>query len=512
MNGGDVTEEAGEPVPESLWLATTSSTEYEPLPGDRRVDTAIVGGGIVGLTAAIRLKEAGHEVAVIETGRVVEGVTGHTTAKLTSQHGLRYDRLCSTFGREYARQYATANEAAIDAVERRVEEDGIECDFRRTEAYVYTESRSDGSDLLDETRAARRLGLPASYTETTPLPFDVEGAIRFDEQAEFHPRKYLLALAAAVDGDGSSVFETTRALDIDPGRQPRVTTDRGVVVADQVIVASHFPFFDRGGYFARVHPKRAYLLAVRISGEPPEGMFYSTATPPATIRGAPVDGERLLIVGGQGHEPGLDGPATSERYRRCEAFARERFEVESVEYRWSTHDLSPVDGVPFVGRLGPTTRNVYVGTGFDGWGMTGGIAAGTILADLIVNGSSPWADVFDPNRFTPAASAKALVEDNALVAARFLGDRIRTALAGSGTLPSPGEGTVVRQGGKPVAVSRGEDGELHAVSAVCPHMWCLVEWNDAERTWDCPCHGSRFDPDGTVRSGPALEDLTDRSG
>ncbi|QLK26511.1 FAD-dependent oxidoreductase [Natrinema zhouii] len=507
------------PREESLWLATTPTTEYEPLEDGLEVDVAVIGGGITGLTAAIELREAGRSVAVLESDRIVESTTGHTTAKLTSQHGLIYDTLVSQFGERKARQYADANEAAIDYVEQRIEEADIDCDFRRTEAYTYAASPDDRGTIRDEVSTAQQVGLPASFVDETPLPFDTAGAVRFDEQAEFHPRKYLLAIAERVHGDGSYVFEETRALEVDPGSPCRVETEHGEVVADDVVVATHFPVLDRAGYFARMHPHRAYLLAVRVAETPLEGMFYSTDSPPATMRtyspsasasGGSDDGE-LLLVGGQSHKPGIDGPPTSERYRRCEAFAREHFDVESIEYRWSTMDYSPVDDVPFIGKIDPLSEHVYVGTGFGGWGMTNGTAAGMILADLIVEDSNPWADVFDPQRFTPKASAKSFLEENATVGGSFVGDRIKSLLAtlgadGTADLP-PGDAHVVRRSSQPVGLYREEDGTTHAVSATCPHMGCLVRWNDAEETWDCPCHGSRFTHEGEVLSGPAVEDL-----
>ncbi len=559
------------PRAESLWLATTPTTEYEPLENGLDVDVAIVGGGITGLTAAINLKEAGRTVAVVESDRVVEGVTGHTTAKVTSQHGLIYDTLLSKFDEKGARQYADANEAAIEEIAGRVEANDIDCDFRRTEAYTYAKSPDDLEQIHDEVAAGQRLELPASFVEETPLPYDVPGAVRFDDQAEFHPRKYLLAILEEVLGDGSYVFEETRALDVDPVTPCRVETTRGEIVASDVVVATHFPFFDRAGYFARMHPHRAYLLAVDIEETPPDGMYYSTASPPETMRTHPVpeedrvgggggagagseggvgtnggnettdatDGDELLIVGGQSHKPGLDGAPTSERYRRCEEFAREHFTVNSIEYRWSTMDYSPVDKVPFIGKIDPLAKNVYVGTGFKGWGMTNGTAAGMILADLIVEGVNPWADVFDPQRFTPGASVKSFLEENAKVGGSFVGDRIKSFLASiaagqfggrsgasgssgseeatgsktvgkskvSGDFPEPGDARVVRRTGRPLGVYHDEDGSVHAVSATCPHMACLVRWNDAERTWDCPCHGSRFSYEGDVLSGPALEGL-----
>ncbi len=504
------------PGTESLWLATTPATDYPSLDGDRRVDVVVVGGGITGLTAAVRLVEAGRSVAVLEADRVAAGVTGRTTAKVTSQHGLVYARLVDAFGPERARQYAEANEAAIDEIAGRVQEEGIDCAFERRPAYTYATSTEDARAVREEVEAARALGLSASYTESTELPFEVEAAVRFDDQAQFHPREYLLSIAASIDGHDSDsgeddgdghVFEETRVTDVDPGSPCRVETPHGEVVADDVFVASHFPVLDRAGYFARMHPKAAYLLAVRLERSPPDGMYISTDEPPRTMRTHPTDDGSLLLVGGEGHPPG-EG-STAERYRRCEAFAREHFAVEEVVYRWSTHDHYPVDGVPFVGSLGPLTENVHVGTGFGGWGMSGGTAAGMILSDLVVEGSSPWSEVFDPLRFTPVASARSFVRENASVGARFFGDRLEALLAGD-DVPARGEADVVRRDGESVGVFRDDEGTVHAVSAVCPHMKCLVRWNDAERTWDCPCHGSRFTYEGDVLSGPSVLGLPNR--
>ncbi|PSQ49310.1 (2Fe-2S)-binding protein [Halobacteriales archaeon SW_7_65_23] len=499
------------PRDESLWLATTPPTDYDPIEDGLTVDVAVIGGGITGLSTAINLIEAGRTVAVVEADRIVSGVTGHTTAKLTSLHGLIYDELLSEFGRSEADQYATANEAAIDEVESRAASADIDCEFERTAAYTYSTSTDDLDTIRAEVRAAQSLGLPASFVESTPLPFDVEGAVKFEEQAAFHPRKYLLAVAEQVHGDGSYVFEETQAQDVDPGSPCTVDTERGSITADDVVIATHFPFFDRAGYFSRMHPHMAYLLAVQLSESPPEGMYYSTNTPADTIRHRrTVDGQDMLLVGGQSHKPGEKDISTKERYRRCEAFAREYFPVESVEYRWSTMDYSTVDGVPFIGQIDPFTDSVYVGAGFSGWGMTGGTAAGMIISDLIVDGSSPWAEVFDPQRLTPGASTKEFVTENAEVGVDFLKDWAATVLSPDEVPVDLNEASVTRHDGRPVGIFRDGDGSVHAVSAICPHMGCLVRWNDAERTWDCPCHGSRFDYDGDVISGPALDGLESR--
>lgn len=496
--------EGGQPEDtESLWEATTPGTDYSSLTDDLSVDVAVVGAGITGLTAAIRLAEAGRSVVVLEADRIVKGTTGKTTAKITSQHGLIYDYLRHTFGREKAYQYAQANETAIEEIAERVETEDIDCDFERTAAYTYTTSDDEVSEIEDEVEAASSLGLPASFTETTDLPFEVAGAVCFDDQAQFHPRKYLLAIAEAIEADGNHIFEETLVTDVDPGSPCRVSTTEGEVLADDVVVASHFPVFDRAGYFARLHPQRAYLLAVRVAGPVPEGMYITADDPTVTIRSFRTDDD-IVLVGGQTHTAG-SGPTPAERYERSKAVAREHFTVESVEYRWSTHDHWSVDRVPFVGPIGPRAEGVYVGTGFGGWGMTGGTAAGMIVADLITEGSNPWADVFDPMRLTPMASAGGLVEHLTAVTDRFVGSRVR-ALA-EDEVPEPGEATVTSQFGRPIGVYRDESGDLHAVSAVCQHMGCVVDWNDAEQTWECACHGSRYDYDGTVLRGPALTDL-----
>ncbi|MFC7157346.1 FAD-dependent oxidoreductase [Halomarina halobia] len=495
------------PPPASVWIDTTPETSYEPLSGDREVDVAVVGGGITGLTAAAELTDAGEDVAVIESDRIVRGVTGRTTAKVTAQHGLIYDHLRSTVGDELARGYAEANQRAIEHIAETVERRDVDCDFGRTPAYTYTDSPDERGKIAAEVEAAKALGLPARFVEDTPLPFDVEAAIRVDDQARFHPREYLLALAESVAGAGNHVFERTKAREIEGGRRNRVVTDRGTVTAETVVVATHFPILDRRLFFARLYPERSYVLAVRASDVPTEGLYYRPGEPMRSLRTHVAGEEDLVLVGGEGHKTGHGhGP---ERYERLERYARERFDVEEIPYRWSTQDYSTPDRIPFVGRVGPTTDGILVGTGFGGWGMTNGTAAGRLLADLALGRSAPYRRVYDPTRFSVAALRTALGE-NAHVAKEFVGGWAEGMRDDDATTPAPGEARVVRRGRRPVGLYRDEGGDLHAVSAVCTHMDCIVNWNDAEKSWDCPCHGSRFDPDGAVLDGPAVEDLPTR--
>jgi glycine/D-amino acid oxidase-like deaminating enzyme/nitrite reductase/ring-hydroxylating ferredoxin subunit len=487
----------------SVWIETgPEQPELPELDGEVHADVAVLGGGIVGITTALLLAEAGVRVALLEANRLARGVSGYTTAKVSSQHGMIYSQLRSRFGAGGAAAYGAANQAALEWIARRVESDGIDCDFRRRASYAY----GDRSQAEDEASAANEAGLPASFVESVPLPYAVEAAVRFDDQAEFHPRKYLLALAERLRELGADVFERSVAVQVDTDEDCMIKSPGGRVVAGQVVVATHFPFLDRSLAFARVHPQRSYALVCRIAGEPPEGMFISAGSPTRSVRAVPVGGEELLLVGGEGHRTG-EGGDTEERYAALERFARAHWDVETVDYRWSSQDNVTIDSVPYVGPITPRNDRVLMATGFAKWGMTGGTAAALMLADRILGRSNAWAELFDPNRMKPRASLGRFVEENAKVGLHFFGDRVSKR----GERPiedlAPGEGDIVRLHGHAVAGHRDDGGTLHAVSPTCTHLGCRVSWNSAERSWDCPCHGSRFDVDGDVLQGPAVHRL-----
>src|SRR5215212_1550186 len=491
----------------SFWLDTTPRTDYPAMPGDVSADVAVIGGGITGLTTAVLLKRSGKTVVLIEARRIAEGVTGHTTANVTSHHHITYNALINGHGVEKARLYAQANEAAIDRVESFVDEKDIDCDFRRLPAYVYPESAETVPQLRSEVEAARRVGLPASFTRDAPLPFSVEGAIRFENQAQFHVREYLLPLAEEIPGDGSHLFEGTRALDVKEGTQCRVETDRGRVIARDVVVATHVPFLFKGQFWGKAVPQREYGTAARIEQTvASEGISISAESPTRSVRTAFRNGETVLIVVGEAHKTGEE-PDTEQRYKNLEEWARERFGVTEVANRWSSQDYSSFDRLPYVGRIGSGSEHLYVATAFSAWGLTNGTAAAMLLSDLIAGKENEWARLYDSTR-TPPLTAKSLYKEGLKEVMHFVKDRFR----GAGTIDiAPGEGRIVGRPGDQSAVYRDLQGELHAVSARCTHLGCIISWNPVETSWDCPCHGSRFSVDGEVLQGPAVRDLEKKS-
>ncbi len=491
---------------ESFWIATTPGTDYPSLPGGLQVDVAIIGGGIAGLTTALLLKEAGRSVAVIEADRIVKGATGYTTAKITSLHRLIYRHLIDTFGEEKARLYGEANQAAIETIDAFVRKYGIACDFVRKPAYAFARMEQSLDGIHGEVDAAERLGLPATFVDDVPLPINSPGAVRFDNQAEFHPRKYLLGLAGQIDGDGSYIFEQTRAVDVKEGSPCTVVTDRGEMAADDVVLATHFPILDKpGSYFARLRQERSYILGIRIDEPFPDGMFISAEGFVISLRSQPTQSGELVLVGGGNHATGTVGH-TGARYRMLEGYARTIYGVQSIEYRWSTQDTMPADRVPYIGLLAEGHEHLYVATGFAKWGMTNGTAAGMILTDLILGSPSPWGEVFDPARFEKRPKPKEEIRERLKAAGGTIeipGDLLDAALSHLGN----GSGTVLTHNDRSVAIYRDTEGGIHTLDPTCMHMACRVSWNDAERSWDCPCHGSRYDALGRVIESPTVTGL-----
>ena len=488
----------------SLWVATTPDTVVDARAVSGQFDVVVIGGGITGLTTARLLADEGASVAVVEAGRIGSGATGHTTAKVTALQRTTLREVTKRHGAEQAAMYAAANGAAVDLVARLVTDDKIACGFERSSACTYADTTDDVDAVEAEHAACTAAGLPTRLDRETELPFPVPAAVWLDGQGQFHPREYILGLANALRADGGVVFEHARGLDVEESATGcSVRTETGTLRAGHVVVATLLPFMDAGGFFARAHPQRSYAIAVRAGGERPAAMYISAGSPTRSIRSTP---DAWVIIGGEGHKVGQDDD-TRRRYAALEAWARDQFDIREVGYRWSAQDYESVDGMPYVGHLTSDRRRTLVATGFRKWGMTNGTAAAMMLTDLIAGRDNPWIEAFDSTRLGPGVSLKRLVAENLDVGRRFFVDRIRTLRPRPADELVAGEGDLVTLDDDLVAAFRDERGELHAVGATCTHLGCRLAFNTAERSWDCPCHGSRFDVDGHVLEGPAIKDL-----
>jgi len=489
----------------SLWLSTSESDDLPALEGDVEVDVAVVGGGITGVTVAHLLKREGKTVALLELGRIGQGTTGNTTAKLTVGQGLVYAELTTAHGPEAARLFGESNNDAIREMASLAVESGLDCDWEPASNFVYTESSGRLGKLQEELQAMRGAGITAELTCETDLPFAVAGAIRVDDQAQFHPTKYLAGLAALIPGDGSHVFERTSVTTVESGEPTVVETNGGRVLATHVVVATQLPFLDRGLFFAKAHPQKSFVVSAETASEhAPRGMYISIDEPTRSIRSAPSgEANRHLIVGGESRRPG-DKQNDEQAYRALEDFMKAEFAVEA-ELRWSAHDYIPVDGLPYIGRLRRRDERIYVATGFAKWGLTKATIAGRIITDAIVDRFNSSAALYDTRRLTPRASATSFVTENARVARRFVGDRLRPRPESARL--APGEGAIVRAGARHHALYCDEFGTTHVLSARCPHLGCLVAWSEADKEWECPCHGSRFTAKGQLLQGPATTGL-----
>ena len=492
---------------QSYWIATVQPPQFSQLNGDVDVDVAVVGGGITGLASAIMLKQSGLRVAVLEADKIMQGTTGRTTGKVTAQHDIIYSIIKSNMDQEKAQQYADANKAAITAIDQMIQQNNIQCDFSWQSAYVYTQNDRDIQSIQDEANVASALGFASAYLEDIPLPMDVKAALRFDNQAQFHPLKFLMAVANLIPGNGSHIFENTKALDIKKENGYAITTDTNYrVKAPKVLIASHYPFYDGNGkYFTRVTPSRSYALGITIKDKYPGGVYITAGNPVRSFRSTPLpNGGELILVVGEHHNTAQGGD-TRVHYQNLMDTAESVFEIDEMLYHWSAQDYTTLDQVPYIGRLSPSEPDIYVATGFRKWGISTSVAAALILKDYITGKENLWAPVFDPGRFKPDEFTEGVMVQRTNLSRELTKSILAPSMDYSDV--KPGEAKVFDVDGQKWGVFRDLDGNLHIVDTTCTHMGCDWQWNSAELSWDCPCHGSRFTYDGEVIEGPAKKPL-----
>ncbi|BAU29578.1 glycine/D-amino acid oxidase-like deaminating enzyme [Aneurinibacillus soli] len=493
--------------PEPYWRDAKGLPSFPKLNYDIKVETAIIGGGISGITTAYLLAKEGVKVALIDAGTLLNGTTGHTTAKITAQHDLIYHELMQTIGKEQAALYYQANTNALHFIKNTVAEHKIECDLTEEDAYIYTNSEEYVSKLHDEFTSYQEIGIDSEYVESIPLPLQTKAAIVMKKQAQFHPVAYLFSLVRFITEAGGAIYENTTAVDIEEGSQPKIITREGhTITCDNAIICSHFPFYDGSGfYFSRMYAERSYVLGIKIKQDYPGGMYLSAENPKRSLRYTMMNGEKLVLLGGESHKAG-QGICTFKHYEALQAFGAETFDIKEIPYRWSTQDLITLDKIPYIGRLTSNSPNIFVATGYRKWGMTNGTTAALLLKDLIAQRDNPYAELYSPSRFNADPSVKNFIVQNADVAKHLIIGKLEVVFTKAEDL-SNDEGAVVTVNGKRAGAYKDRNGTLHLVDTTCTHMGCEVEWNDGERTWDCPCHGSRFSVDGDVIEGPAEQPL-----
>jgi glycine/D-amino acid oxidase-like deaminating enzyme/nitrite reductase/ring-hydroxylating ferredoxin subunit len=493
----------------SPWLEDVGLPTFASLAGARAVDVLVIGGGISGLTAACLLQEAGREVLLVEARTLGSGESGRTTAHLTELLDTRYQVLERSFGLDGARAAAESSRAALQWIESFANASADGCGFRRVPAWLCAATDTQRRELERELQALRRVGSDAGWADTAPLPMNCHGAVRVERQAQLHPTRHLRALVTRFTRAGGTVHEHTRAWNVEDGMPCRVSTDRGELRAHAVLVMAHVPVSTRLAFHTKVAPYRTYGVAGPLSGEFPDGLFWDMDNPYHYVRAQETAAGRLLVVGGEDHKTG-SGVNTAACISRLEAWTWAHFPAQALPWSWSGQVLEPVDGLPFIGRSAGAAH-VYVATGFSGNGTSLGTLAAMLLSDAVLGRENAWAPLYAATRIKPLAQAREFVAENMDFPAHLVRDRFDHGKVSTPEEIPAGEGRLMRSGGRTLALSREENGTLHARSATCTHLGCHVAWNRAERSWDCPCHGSRFNARGEVLNGPATRALTEPS-
>ncbi|WP_138495433.1 FAD-dependent oxidoreductase [Paenibacillus pinistramenti] len=496
--------------PQSLWKHTTELPLFPRLQGETSVDVAIVGGGITGLTTAYLLMKEGLQVAVLEMGTLLHGTTGHTTAKITSQHGLIYDELTGHFGEAQAKLYYEANEEALGFMRSLAQEHQIDCSMTEEAAYLFAESDQELKKLEKEWKAYQKLGLPGEWLETVPLPMAVKGAIKLPGQARFHPLHYLKFMIEELQKGGAAIYEHTMVdakVEKVNGRLKLQTEQGASITCNYAVSASHFPFYDGGAmYFSRLHAERSYVTAIQPETSFEGGMYISCGNPKHSLRAAEWEGKTLVLVGGEGHKTGKSD-CTISRYEALEQYGASLFGAKSIPFRWSAQDLFTLDRVPYIGQATNDDPHILIATGFAKWGMSSGTLAALMLRDRIMKRDNRYEDLYTPQRFKADPGIKTFIVQNAEVAKDLVAGKVGLVHRKAEELAND-EGAVVKHLGKRAGAYKDHQGRLYLVDTTCTHMGCEVDWNEGERSWDCPCHGSRFNYKGEVIEGPATKPLT----
>ncbi|MCL8537927.1 FAD-dependent oxidoreductase [Chryseobacterium gallinarum] len=473
----------------------------------RMFDVVIVGGGITGVSTGLKLQETGKKCLILEAANIGFGTTGGTTAHLNDFFDTTFTQAINRFGLENAKLYAESGKDAIDIIEDNIRKYNIQCDFVRKPAYLFALDEKQEKQLKDIVEGASRVGHEMMYVSEIPFPVPFKEAVVIPGQGSFHPIKYIKGLCDAFIQLGGSIVEECFCESHEKKDDSIIlTTSKGEIKAEYVIYATHIPPGVNVLHFTNA-PYRSYAIAFTLKDENyPWELGYDLEDPYHYYRIQDVDGQKLLIAGGEDHKTGHSDD-TGECFSRLENYVREYFNVETVYYSWSSQYYEPVDGFPYIGKLPGNDEKIYVATGFRGNGMIFGTLSSQIFHDLIINGESKYEKIFNPSRIKPLAGFTEFVKENASVAFDFIKDKTFIEKIESFSEVREGEAKVIRYEGNSYALYKENNGMLHLLRSTCPHAGCEVRWNSAELSWDCPCHGSRFNVNGKVLTGPTTKKL-----
>jgi glycine/D-amino acid oxidase-like deaminating enzyme/nitrite reductase/ring-hydroxylating ferredoxin subunit len=493
----------------SLWQMNMPDYQEKlaPLPKNECYDVIIVGGGITGITTGLLLKKAGKSVLIAEAQNLGFGTTGGTTAHLNSFMETPFSTIIKDFGAENAKLVAKAARQALDLIKRHIDEYGIDCGYESVPGYLYATDEQQIKELDKFYEGFEKVEAEVSVCNTIPVKIPFEKAFEVPAQGLFHPTRYIYALAKEFEKLGGVIAEGCRVTGVEENEILDITTSRGPLKAKNLIYATHIPPGVNLLHF-RCAPYRSYVIACKLKNEEdyPKGLAYDMADPYHYFRTQEIDGEKYFIAGGEDHKTAHE-ENTESRFQCLESYVRKYYDVEKVAFKWSSQFFDPADGLANIGHLPGHPSNMFVATGFGGIGMTNSHISALLLTDLITSGKSEYEHLFNPNRIKPVAGFNNFVKEAADVVSHFIGDRLSKEKIGDLIEIAPGEGKVVKYEGHTLALYKDEEGKLHALNSACTHIKCIVNWNTAEKSWDCPCHGSRFSFDGEMLTGPARKDL-----
>lgn len=492
----------------SFWIDSTKNQVNFPfLESNLNADVCIIGAGIFGLSTAYLLSKQGFNVVVLEKDFIGSKVSGHTTAKITSQHGLIYRHLIDDYGKDFAKSYLEANIIAIGDIYDIIEDENIDCEFVRQNSYVYGNTLEETIKIKSEVDAVNSLGFNAYFTNDLKVPFSYDSAIEFRDQAQFHPRKYMIGLCNAIVKNGGKIFENSTVYDVKKdGNDYLVKLNNSVVNCKYVVLASHYPFINIPGfYFTKMYQDTSYVIAIETESNLFDGMYISSSNPVFSFRTMQDGNKKLLLIGGASHKTGENVDFQST-YGVLEAKAKELYPDFKVKYRWNTRDCITLDKIPYIGNFSNIMPNVFVGTGFNKWGMTSSNVAANIVTDKILGKENKFENIFSATRMHPIKNRWEMKNIIKQSASSLLFEKLKSFPNQILSIEND-NGKIIEIKGDKIGVYKDSDGNIFAVNPICTHLGCLLSWNNVDKTWDCPCHGSRFNFKGKNIYDPAIKSL-----